>query len=92
MAQNTIQMSAIAPFFFSLKWKPCGNMSVPNSLLGKKQENNRKVFIYIIIADIDLPKTVLSNMVKFLVKSIHRFLCNCMEYESTYLKQNSGDD
>ena len=52
VAQNTIQMSAIAPF--SLKWKPCGNMSVPNSFLGKKQENNRKVFIYIIMADIDL--------------------------------------
>ena len=26
-------------------------------------------------------------MVKFLVKSIHRFLCNCMEYESTYLNR-----
>lgn len=55
VAQNTIQMSAIA-LSFQLKWKPCGNMSVPNSLFGKKQENNRKVFIYIIIPDIDLPK------------------------------------
>lgn len=91
VAQNAIQMSAIAGLFYFKMEIIREHVRSESVFLGRKKKIIEKVFIYIIIADIDLPKYSIIYA-KILVKSTHRFVCNCIEYESTNLKQNSDND